>query len=196
MPWAPWSPPLSPGLQLGHVVSLHGRTVGRVGQGLVLVRVRPGALASGSPLLPGWVPGVRPARGGSAQRRSAERRVWVAWPHRHLSPGDGWCPAREEVPPICRGECREVSSHPPAMGPSAEQCPAATCVMESVSAFSRGRKPLGTLKVGHRSCARPCGARPQSGFQVIPAAHNGPAASSKATGSITRKRLIDCLICA
>ncbi len=105
---------LSPGLKLGHVGLLRGRTAGRVGPGLVLVR--PGARASGSPLLPGWVPGVLPPSGGTARGRSAERRVWVAWPRRHLGPDDGMCPARGEVPPIRRGECREVPGLPPAEG--------------------------------------------------------------------------------
>jgi hypothetical protein len=60
---------LSPGLKLVQVGSLRGRTVGRGGPGHVLVR--PGARASGSPHQPGWVPGVRPPRGGSARGRSA-----------------------------------------------------------------------------------------------------------------------------
>ncbi len=178
---------LSPGLKLGHVVSLRWRTVGRVGPGLVLVL--PGARASGSPLLPGWVPGVRPPCGGSTGDRSAERRVWVAWPRRHLGPGDVLCLARGKLPSIRRGECREVPGLPPAEGPSAELCPAATSVMVSESAFLC-RKPLVTLQVGHRECARPCGALRHLGFRVVPAVHNGPAASSKATAVQAPQRLI------
>ncbi len=102
--------------------------------------VRPSARASGSPLQPGWVPGVRPPSGGTARGRSAERRVWVAWPRRHLGPGDGMCPARGKVPPIRRGECREVPGLPPAKGgrpprsarrPRARWCPSRPSYAES-----------------------------------------------------------------
>ncbi len=83
------------------------------GRGLCFSDPAPGRRG---PLLPGWVPGVRSPCGGSASGRSAERRVWVAWPRRHLGPGEGLCPARGEVPSIRRGECREVPGLPPAKG--------------------------------------------------------------------------------
>ena len=114
---------LSPGLKLVQVGSLRGRTVGRGGPGHVLVR--PGARASGSPHQPGWVPGVRPPCGGSARGRSAERRVWAAWPRRHLGPGDrcvqpaggafhpSWGVPRRSRPSTGRGAVRRACARRP-----------------------------------------------------------------------------------
>ena len=114
---------LSPGLKLVQVGSLRGRTVGRGGPGHVLVR--PGARASGSPHQPGWAPGVRPPRGGSARGRSAERRGWAAWPRRHLGPGDkrvqpaggafhpSWGVPRRSRPSSGRGAVRRACARRP-----------------------------------------------------------------------------------
>ncbi len=139
---------LSPGLKLVQVGSLRGRTVGRGGPGHVLVR--PGARASGSPHQPGWVPGVRPPCGGSARGRSAERRVWVAWPRRPAPwPGRQVCPARGRCLPSVVGSAEAFSAFHRPWGRSPSLCPATTGEMASESAFSR-RKPLGTLQVGRR----------------------------------------------
>ena len=138
---------LSPGLKLVQVGSLRGRTVGRVGPGLVLVR--PGARASGSPHQPGWVPGVRPPRGGSARGRSAERRVWVCLASPAPWPGRQMCPARGRCLPSVVGSAEKFPAFHRPWGRPPSLCPAATGEMASESAFSR-RKPLGTLQVGCR----------------------------------------------
>ena len=138
---------LSPGLKLVQVGSLRGRTVGRGGPGHVLVR--PGARASGSPHQPGWAPGVRPPRGGSARGKSAERRGWAAWPRRHLGPGDkcvqpaggafhpSWGVPRRSRPSSGRGAVRRACARRPQAG-------------WRPSRPSYAEKPLGTLQVGRR----------------------------------------------
>jgi hypothetical protein len=130
---------LSPKLRLGRCRPAPRAHRGPGWAGPVLVR--PVFQASGLPRQPGWpgVPASRPPRGASEREQGCG-----AWSQGQLGLAGTWArakcsrPASGQVPPISRGECnREVLGHPPAEGPSAGQCPAATSLTESESAFLR-----------------------------------------------------------
>ncbi len=178
---------LSPGLKLGHVGSLRGRTVGHVGPGLVLVR--PGARASGSPHLPGWVPGVRPHQvvGPPATGvRSVEYGL--------LGLADTLARATKGVQPA------GGASHPSWGVPRSSRTSAGQGAVRRAVPGGHKRdgvrvglltpKAAGDSSSWTPGQARPCGARQHLSFRVIPAAHNCPAASSKATAMQASPRLI------
>ena len=133
VPWAPWlPPPRRDGRQL------NPESGAQAGPSRLAPRAHCGPRRAGARACPTRRPGVRvtpSARlgswraatvcGGSARDRSAERRVWAAWPRRHLGPGDrcvqpaggafhpSWGVPRRSRPSTGRGAVRRACARRP-----------------------------------------------------------------------------------
>ncbi len=103
--------------------------------------------------------------------------------------GDMWCPARGEVPPISRGKWPR-SSRPSAVRGAVRRAVPGGQERDGVRVGLLAPKAAGDSSSWTPELCAAVWPAATSGFRVIPAAHNSPAASSKATAMQAPPRLI------